>query len=254
MVFREGQEAPVDPWEEGVVAEGKDAKAIVMPNEIGHPNDESWNASVPYVLSWATDAPLSSVGEITISVDVEPFGDNDKYLRGQGPYKTLETTKARFEGDGDGFGGLGEFNVTFPDNVNVGKNYFMPFEVQLDVRFDNSDISDENRRTNIIMAIPNEEMNDLSKMVSTANTVWETGVTLADELVQIDLGRMQTLARLWAYSAAADADMVDGSDIPENAVVDGISAFEEPLDEAGTEWRGEDMVQSMGGPVTIQNS
>jgi len=75
--------------------------------------------------------------------------------------------------------------------------------------------------------------------------------------VKIDLNTLRKAVRLWAYSppTAGSIDMIDPNDLPEQAVVSGISAFKGPIEDQQERnaW-GADAVPTLSGPTVVRRS
>ncbi len=93
-------------------------------------------------------------------------------------------------------------------------------------------------------------------LIETTDTIYDNGVKIANRLVNGNLNTLRKAVRLRAYSSTAgDIDMIDPNDLPERAVVSGISAFEEPIEEQQERnaW-GADAVPTLSGPTIVRRS
>lgn len=202
---------------------------------------DGWSGEIPLTMSWTTDAPVSFIRELEVSVGAERVWSNNDGYSSAGPvYQS--------GGTGEVFDDGRNISVQMSSDNDIGPVY-IPVDFNFSVHFRNSDLWDgEMFRKSITVGVPSNSLEDRSaNMLDAADTIWEESVGLADEFVRAPLEDLETATKMWAY--AATSDMVDGSDIPENAVVDGISAFKEPLEDEVESYN--DYLVTPAGPTII---
>lgn len=208
---------------------------------------DEWRSLIPVTISWNTDAPSRSVGDISLGVNVEPIRGGEPY-DGRGPHIPTSDDEHLVDESDDRY-----ISIDFDTDQIPSSQYYMPAEVTFSVDFNNSSIHDGRLSESVRIGIPNNDViQQTANMIGTADTVWSESVGLADTLVRAPLEDLETATRAWAYASSAATGMIDSDDLAANAVVDGISAFEEPLNDRTTlEISGEEVYVSSGGPTIV---
>ncbi len=250
-------ETPLNPGTDvGLVRGWPEANAIIVPDDIWSINCnfwgtdcESWGARLPFSITWTTDASSWNIGDVYARIQIDtPASDADPAGWGW----TISSGEVTVDSK-DAVGSLdGEYDYT---DVSAD-NYFRATHITLELDFKDSDVYHETVSTTAKLAIPNYgRLNQTSDLIDTSANIWDVGTDLADELVSVDLGTLETATRLWAYSQAAAAGMIepDPDGLPENAVIRGISAFSDPIeDRMEQDWGwSEDAVETTAGPTIM---
>ncbi|WP_254524286.1 hypothetical protein [Natrinema caseinilyticum] len=252
----ERDESPLDPEQAGVVNGQFDADGIFM-----HQNEslrgcgwfggncDSYTVDFPFVISWATDADPSDVGEVYVRLSI----DTPATSYGNGGWSwIIESTETTVRSDDT----IGTLSAEYHTETGIASNLFRPTYLDLEVDFSDSNIADGVERTTAEFATPNEGLLEAENLIGTTDTIYDSGVRIADRLVSINLNTLRKAVRLWAYSpTAGGADMIDPDGLPENAVVSGISAFKDPIEDQQERrvW-GEDAVPTVAGPTIVRRS
>ncbi len=257
-------EAPLDPGFEddiGVVNNSYPADGIFIPDSAKGTdcdlfgNCDKYQIEIPFIISWKTDADPSDIGNVVARVDARAPGESGNGAGAVG-YNFSEQENVIT----DEVGGLG-LTATYTMKTGLSSKLFRPLYLDMELDFSDSNIavdaSDDVLTNTSQWATPNKGQINVENLISKADTTWNTGVDIADRFVRnVDLGKLQTAARLWAYSSVAAADMLDGSDLPRDAAVEGISAFEEPIEENtmdSEDWQ-EEYIPTTAGPTIVRKN
>ncbi|OAQ54392.1 hypothetical protein HTG_02270 [Natrinema mahii] len=255
-LFRK-DDTPLSPEQAGVVNGQWNADAICM-----HRNEslrncgwfggncDSYTVDIPFVISWATDADPSDVGEVYVRLDANTPGTS---YENNGWSWTIESTETTVESQS----ATGSLSAEYHTETGVSSNLFRPTYIELEVDFSDSNIADGVERYEAEFATPNEGLLEAENLIETTDDVYDSGVTIANRLVSINLNTLRKAVRLWAYSPTAGGlDMIDPDDLPEQTVKEGISAFEDPIEDRqeSTVWAGESAVPTMAGPTIVRKS
>ncbi|MFB1065135.1 hypothetical protein [Natrinema sp. H-ect4] len=249
-------ETPLDPEQVGAVNGQWNADGIFM-----HQNEslrgcgwfggncDSYTVDFPFVISWATDADPGDVGDVYVRLSIETPGTS---YGGNGWSWTIESTETTVESQN----AVGSLSAEYHTETGMPGNLFRPTYLELEVDFQDSNIADGVERHTVEFATPNEGLLEAANLIETTDTIYDNGVRIADRLVKIDLNTLRKAVRLWAYSPTAGSiDMIDPNDLPEQAVVSGISAFKGPIEDQQERnaW-GADAVPTLSGPTVVRRS
>ncbi|WP_408957999.1 hypothetical protein [Natrinema sp. 74] len=249
-------ETPLDPEQVGVVNGQWNAHGIFMhQNEslrgcgLFGGNCDSYTVDFPFVISWATDADPSDVGEVYARLALETPGTS---YDGGGWSTTIRSTETTVESQN----AVGSLSTEYHTETGMSGNLFRPTSLELEVDFRDSNIADGVERHTVEFATPNEGLLEAANLIETTDTIYDNGVRIANQLVNINLNTLRKAVRLWAYSSTAGSiDMIDPDGLPEQAVVSGVSAFKEPIEDQQERnaW-GADAVATLSGPTVVRRS
>ncbi|SEP74833.1 hypothetical protein [Natrinema salaciae] len=248
---------PLDPEQVGVVNGQWNADGIVMHrNEtlrgcgLFGGNCDSYEVDLPFVISWATDADPDDIGDVYVRLNVDTPATSYENTNWSWIIESTQTTV-------ESQNATGTLMAEYHTETGMPGNLFRPTALELEVDFSDSNIHDGVERHEVEFATPNEGLLEAQNLIGTTDTIYDSGVTIANRLVNINLNTLRKAVRLWAYAPnAGGVDMIDPDGLPENAVVSGISAFEEPIEEQQERdvWAGEDAVPTLAGPTVVRRS
>lgn len=250
MMFQKN-EAPLDPNDAGVVEGQRTGNGIVIPGDVQERdcgffgNCDGYELPIPFVIQWTTDAPSYEVGEVIVNMSVEtPTATS---YDGNGWGYIIEDTETIVESEE----AVGTFRAGYDIRDDVpASNLFRPTYITVDVEFRGSGIYDGTLSETMRVTTPNKGLINAENLVQVTSTVYDLGLEAADKTVRLDLDTLSDATRLWAYAQVAGLDMHDPNNLVQNAAIDGISAFVDPIhdQQERTSW-GEDWVESMAGPT-----
>jgi len=253
-------EAPLDPGQGddiGVVNASYNADGILTPDRATgvncdiFGNCDKYEIEIPFTISWKTNADPSDIGTVTARVYASAPGESGNTA---GAIGASFTSQEEIVTDEDG--GLG-LTATYTMKTGIPEVLFRPLYLDMELDFTDSNIYSGTLTHSSEWATPNKGEINVENLISKSDTIWNEGVDLADRFVRnVDLGKMETAARLWAYANVASLDMLDGSDLPRDAAVNGISAFQEPIDEgaeSSEDW-SEGYIPTTAGPTIVRKT
>lgn len=203
--------------------------AVMLPSgaDVGGWWDDQYRLEVPARLVWTSNVSPDRFGEVI----VETEDTNWSWLL-QEPSGTVEA----------------DLNDLLDIRETTAPNLFRPTGLTLRVSFEDSPAlskvaPEEEMRSHIPYATPNQSAVYWEQLVSVASEVYDRGVDAADKVTRVDLGEARKYARLLGYAQVAHVDLLTEGDLLRDAAFEGMSAFEEPIAEA------RDLSNALGQPV-----
>lgn len=244
-------EKPLSPNKAGKVYGSMEADGIWIPNkadttDCGWVGDcDGFRAWLPFTLSWKTTASRSEMGEVYANVSVRLPGAG----RDTGGWSwVLRDTAEKVESESSPGSLTAEYH-----KKNVSQNLFRAMHVELELDFRNSNVADGTRSETAMFAVPNHGlMSSGLDLLEVSETVYNTGVRLADDLTRVPLDDVQQLTQLWAGAQVSGVNVLTGKSLTARAARSGISAFKKPIEERqAKEPFAEDVeaVETVAGPA-----
>jgi hypothetical protein len=227
-------EIPVEAGNRGVTVDttASENAAIAIPDSVDDPgdvdeffsNDPAYVATIPVEIVWNSTLSNEEFDEIAFNInDTTGSGSNADLV---GKSFLLNEPRGRTQVDIPiGYEGL---SGTAPGSTNFRDGGF-----ELVVDFLDSDLSELASTSSLSSAIeyatPNNSVLEVGDVVSQASTVYNEGLSLAEEVTKLPDNSVDTLrqsARLALYTqVAASSRELAESELVQGATVNGLSAF-----------------------------
>lgn len=250
------EEEPLPPNGVGTVYGSMAANGIWIPNTsdtvgcgwVG--NCDGFRSTLPFTLSWTTDADSSVMGEVYANVSIRLPGAG---MDTSGWSWVLRDTEELVESEQ----AAGNLEAQY-HKKNVAQNLFRATHIELELDFRDSELYDGTISETAQFSVPNHGLlSGALDLLEVSGDVYNAGVTIADELTNVPLDETRKLTRMWAYSQVSGMEMIDGESLPAQAAVSGISAFEQPIknrQEKNPFGTGDEAVETLAGPTVVRRS
>ena len=227
-------EIPVEAGNRGVTVDttASENAAIAIPDSVDNPgdvdaffsNDPAYAATIPVEIVWNSTLTSEEFDEIAFNInDTTGSGSNADLV---GKSFIVDSPRGRREVDIPiGYEGL--------DSTAPGSTNFRDGGFELVADFLDSDLSElastGSLSSTIEYATPNNSVLEVGNVVSQASTVYNEGLSLAEEVTKlpdnsVDALRQSARLALYAGVAASSRELAE-SELVQGATVDGLSAF-----------------------------